>query len=69
GSELVRYGNPFGVVSRMPGARDAMGQQSIAVIGSRIPEMYYVVDTVAGPGNPGSAEELLDQTCIGAPSE
>jgi CDP-diacylglycerol pyrophosphatase len=66
---LIRHDSPFEAVARMPGAGDAMGQQSIAVIGSRIPELYYVVDTVAGPGNPGSAEELLDQTCTGAPRE
>jgi CDP-diacylglycerol pyrophosphatase len=66
---LVRDDSPFQTVSEMPGARDAMGKQSIAVIGSRIPEMYYVLDTVAGPGNNGAAEELLDQTCASAPRE
>lgn len=61
--DLIRNASPFLLVAQMPGAAEAMGRQSLAVIGSRVPNTYYVVDTVAGPGNPGSAEELLDQTC------
>jgi CDP-diacylglycerol pyrophosphatase len=67
--ELLRHDSPFEVVSGFPGAKDAMARQSIAVIGSRVPETYYLLSTAAGPGNPGSAEELLDQTCARAPRE
>ena len=67
--ELLGNDSPFSIVAKMPGAAETMGRQSIAVIGSRVPQNYYVLDTVAGPGNPGSAEELLDQTCSRAPRE
>jgi hypothetical protein len=41
-----------------------MGDQSIAVIGSKTAGVYYLLDTYYVKGaNPGSAEELLDQTC------
>jgi CDP-diacylglycerol pyrophosphatase len=67
--QLLGNDSPFSIVAKMPGAAKTMGRQSIAVIGSRVPQNYYVLDTVAGPGNPGSAEELLDQTCSRAPRE
>src|SRR4051794_11656057 len=44
--DLIRHASPFDVVSQMPGAIDSMGRQSIAVIASRVPEEYYVLDTV-----------------------
>jgi CDP-diacylglycerol pyrophosphatase len=55
--------NPFELVATMPGAADDMKDQSIAVIGSNEPGVYYVLDTRHHGSNPGAAEELLDQTC------
>lgn len=55
--------SPFNLVAAMPGARADMADQSIAVIGSTRPGMFYVLATAAQDDNPGSAEELLDQTC------
>lgn len=57
--------SPFAVVAAMPGARAAMADHSIAVVGSTIPGTYYVLDALAEGDNPGAAEELLDQTCGG----
>ena len=43
-----------------------MGDQSIAVIGSKTAGVYYVLDTYYVKGaNRGSTEELLDQACQG----
>jgi hypothetical protein len=49
----------------MPGAKAALAEHSIAVVGSTIPGTYYVLDTLAEGDNPGAAEELLDQSCGG----
>jgi len=57
--------SPFGVVAAISGARAAMADHSIAVVGSTVPGTYYVLDTLAGGDNPGAAEELLDQSCGG----
>ncbi len=57
--------SPFNLVAAMPGAKADMGDQSIAVVGADTPGMFYILDTVAEGTNPGSAEELLDQTCGG----
>jgi CDP-diacylglycerol pyrophosphatase len=54
--------SPFSLVAALPGAGADMGNQSIAVVGSEAPDTYYVLDTSAGHGNPGAAEELLDQS-------
>ncbi len=62
---LAGTSSPFDLVAAMPGARIDMDRQSIAVVGSSTPGSYYVLDTQAGEGNPGAAEELLDQTCGG----
>jgi CDP-diacylglycerol pyrophosphatase len=61
-ASLVAPG-PFALAAAMPGARRDMAAQSIAVIGSQHPGLFYVLDTYHHPGNPGAAEELLDQTC------
>jgi len=55
--------SPYKLVAAMPGAAADMADQSIAVVGSTTPGSYYVLDTVAHGANPGSAEELLDQSC------
>jgi CDP-diacylglycerol pyrophosphatase len=55
--------SPFALTAAMPGARSDMAAQSIAVIGSKTPGLYYVLDTYHHGGNPGAAEELLDQSC------
>jgi CDP-diacylglycerol pyrophosphatase len=55
--------SPFDLAAAMPGARDAMAAQSIAVAGSKTPGVYFVLDTYHHDGNPGAAEELLDQSC------
>jgi CDP-diacylglycerol pyrophosphatase len=57
--------SPFLRVAAEPGARADMKDQSIAVIGTDSPDVWDVVDTRAGGGNPGAAEELLDQSCGG----
>jgi CDP-diacylglycerol pyrophosphatase len=62
---LVDEQSPFKLAAAMPGARDAMVDQSIAVIGSNTPGTYYILDTEARGDNHGAAEELLDQTCGG----
>lgn len=56
--------SPFNLVAALPHAKGHMGDQSIAVIGSKTAGVYYLLDTNYVKGaNPGSAEELLDQTC------
>jgi CDP-diacylglycerol pyrophosphatase len=55
--------SPFAVAAAMPRARDDMAAQSIAVAGSKTPDAYFVLDTAHGRDNPGTAEELLDQSC------
>ncbi|MBV8119881.1 MAG: CDP-diacylglycerol diphosphatase [Alphaproteobacteria bacterium] len=61
-TDLSGAASPFNLVAMMPGARADMGNQSIAVVGSPTPDTYYVLETSAGHGNPGAAEELLDQS-------
>lgn len=60
---LAGQNSPFEVIQAMPGAKDHMADQSIAVIGSGKPNEYYVVNTTSNGANPGYAEELLDETC------
>jgi CDP-diacylglycerol pyrophosphatase len=55
--------SPFDLVAAMPGAKNDMAEQSIAVIGSQTPGSYYVLDTYHRGSNQGAAEELLEQTC------
>lgn len=57
--------SPFNLVAAMPGAGGDMGAQSIAVVGSTTPGLYYVLGISARDAKPGVAEELLDQTCRG----
>ena len=58
--------SPFNLIAAIPHAKDHMGDQSIAVIGSKTAGVYYVLDTYYVKGaNRGSAEELLDQACQG----
>jgi CDP-diacylglycerol pyrophosphatase len=61
-SGLSGANSPFNLAATMPSTPADMGSQSIAVVGSRTPDTYYVLDTAAGSGNPGAAEELLDQS-------
>ena len=60
---LTAADSPYNLVAAMPGARADMADQSVAVIGSTTPGSYYVLETYAHGTNPGSAEELLDQSC------
>lgn len=60
---LVGSENPYNLVAQMPGAKDDMADESIAVVGSQTPGSFYVLETYAHGTNPGSAEELLDQFC------
>jgi CDP-diacylglycerol pyrophosphatase len=58
--------SPFALVAAMPGAGTAMAQQSVAVAGSGIPGVYFVLETWHHGDNPGAAEELLDESCRGS---
>jgi CDP-diacylglycerol pyrophosphatase len=64
--------NPFDLVAReVPGARDTMGQITIAVIGAVLPGekkgFVILVDQAQSNGTDGpSAESLLDATCSAA---
>jgi CDP-diacylglycerol pyrophosphatase len=60
---LTAADSPYNLVAGMPGAAADMADQSIAVVGSTTPNLFYVLDTVAQGANSGSAEELLDQYC------
>lgn len=55
--------SPFSLAAAIPGAAADMARVGIAVVGSATPGAYYVLETRAGAGNPGAAEELLDQFC------
>ncbi|MFO1162121.1 MAG: CDP-diacylglycerol diphosphatase [Reyranellaceae bacterium] len=66
-SSLAGKQSPFLVFQTDRQVKDDMGRQSIAVVGSRVANEYFVLDTSRGDGNPGVAEELLDQTCMGVP--
>lgn len=55
--------SPFEVIQAIPGVKDHMAEQSIAVIGSQKGNEYYVLDTYYHGTDSGAAEELLDQNC------
>jgi CDP-diacylglycerol pyrophosphatase len=55
--------SPFELAAAMSGAKADMAEQSIAVIGSKAPGAYYVLNTQHEGANPGAAEELLEQAC------
>ena len=55
--------SPFLLIQNDPAAKADMAAQSIAVVGSASLNEYFVLSTHYGDGNPGSAEELLDQRC------
>lgn len=69
GAELTV--DPFKIIAQdIPGARDQMGQQSIAVLGAVLsrnkPGFYLLAGQVDSPhGDAGYAEELLDPSCPG----
>lgn len=65
--KLAGADSPFTLVAAVPDAAVQMADQSIAVIGSAAPNVYFVLDTSANGSNPGFAEELLDQSCGGGP--
>jgi CDP-diacylglycerol pyrophosphatase len=62
-SSLSGDNSPFKIVAALDGAKEHMEVQSIAVIGSLIPNEYYILNTTADTTNPGHAEELLEQDC------
>ncbi len=63
---LTGSDSPFNLVAAIPHAKEHMGEQSIAVVGSETAGVYYVLHTYYVKGsNRGSAEELLNQTCTG----
>ena len=55
--------SPFHVIQDDPAARADMAAESIAVMGSAMANEYFVLSTRRDDRNPGSAEELLDQSC------
>ena len=55
--------SPFEVIQDIPGVKDSMPDESIAVIGSPKAGEYYVVNTRHHGSDRGDAEELLDETC------
>jgi CDP-diacylglycerol pyrophosphatase len=55
--------SPFDLAAAMSGAKADMAAQSIAVVGSKTPGVYYVLNTQHEGPNPGTAEELLEQAC------
>lgn len=55
--------SPFLVIQEDPRVKAHMGSQSIAVVGSAHANEYFVLNTYYHGSNPGTAEELLDQTC------
>jgi len=65
--------NPFKVLAQtMPGAREAMGAWTLALVGGVRPDGqpgFYLLANRADPaaGDPGSAEELQDHSCASVP--
>jgi CDP-diacylglycerol pyrophosphatase len=59
----LRAESPFGLAAAMSGSKAYMAEQSVAVIGSRTPSVYYVLETRHQGANSGAAEELLEQAC------
>ncbi|MFO1082537.1 MAG: CDP-diacylglycerol diphosphatase [Reyranellaceae bacterium] len=59
--------SPFRLVQERPGVRNggaaAMGEQTIAVVGTATPGQYIVLNRRGTPDRPAEAEELLDQRC------
>src|SRR5262249_30422093 len=49
--------SPFALAAAMAGARPEMAAESIAVIGSAAPGVYFVLETRHAAGNRGNAEE------------
>jgi CDP-diacylglycerol pyrophosphatase len=60
--------NPFALAVAMAGAQPEMAAESMAVIGSAAPGVYFVLETRRAAGNRGNTEELLDQSCRSWPS-
>jgi CDP-diacylglycerol pyrophosphatase len=55
--------SPFDLAAAMSGAKAVMAEQGIAVVGSKTPGVYYVLNTRHEGANRGAAEELLEQAC------
>jgi CDP-diacylglycerol pyrophosphatase len=55
--------SPFRLVAQLPGARGDMRDRTIAVIGTPGGRSFYVLADAAHGTDPGSAEDLLDETC------
>jgi len=55
--------SPFDLAAAMSGAKADMAEQGIAVVGSKTPGLYYVLNTRHEGVNRGAAEELLEQAC------
>jgi CDP-diacylglycerol pyrophosphatase len=62
-SGLTGKDSPWEVIQSMPGVKDHMAEQSIAVVRSQQAGEYYVLDTYFHGTDCGAAEELLDETC------
>ncbi|MBS0638907.1 MAG: CDP-diacylglycerol diphosphatase [Proteobacteria bacterium] len=62
-ASLTGDNSPFRVLTRFPHASRYIGDQSIAIIGTgKNPPFYMAVTYYVDGKNPGTAEELLDQT-------
>jgi CDP-diacylglycerol pyrophosphatase len=61
--------NPFVVLADgVPGAREAMGKETLVVVGAMLPDGkpgFVILDGTADPGagNRGNGEELQDHSC------
>ena len=56
--------SPFLLLRELPGAAEAMGEQSLGVIGSA-GGGYFVLTDSTEPGVVAETEALLDETCRG----
>lgn len=62
-TSLTGASSPFRVIENFPHAKSHVADQSIAIIGTGTNSSYYMAVTYYVQGkNPGTAEELLDQT-------
>jgi CDP-diacylglycerol pyrophosphatase len=55
--------SPFRLVAQLPGARADMRDRTIAVIGAPGGRSFYILADFAHGADPGSAEDLLDESC------
>lgn len=55
--------SPFAVLQQIPAAKDHMGDQSLAVIGSKNAGKYNLFNSYSSGSVKAEAEDLLDETC------